>query len=315
MELDLRGNVLRAGGLDLPSLSASWVRGLNLSGNRMAAFPQFTQPFAKLLRLDLSFNRALSALPVNLGAMVPQLRELNLEGCDLVVLSAASPPPPAAADNSSTGSSMSNSTASAGGGSSGSGVVVVAGGGGGVGGGASSAGGGSSGGVVVAGTGFSGGGGASESTGNNNNALLSLRFLENVNLARNALGVRELAKVLQLRSLRRLSVHGNPGCDDVAFEAEVLALLPKKLPSLKSVDGVDTKLVGGRMVVVAMVAGGGGGGGGDGADGVMSEDAASCSCLEGNPCVVAYNCKDWTNRFEVARRHRQTREEHRRVPN
>lgn len=28
--------------------------------------------------------------------------------------------------------------------------------------------------------------------------------------------------------------------------------------------------------------------------------AESCSCIEGNPCVVAYHCRDWSNRFKVA---------------
>ena len=28
-----------------------------------------------------------------------------------------------------------------------------------------------------------------------------------------------------------------------------------------------------------------------------------CSCLYGNPCAVPEHCKDWRNRFEVARRH------------
>ena len=38
---------------------------------------------------------------------------------------------------------------------------------------------------------------------------------------------------------------------------------------------------------------------GDGAgDG---EDSASCSCVEGNPCAVKYNCKNWNNRLEVAK--------------
>lgn len=32
------------------------------------------------------------------------------------------------------------------------------------------------------------------------------------------------------------------------------------------------------------------------------EDNASCSCLEGNPCVDKYNCKDWENRMEVAKK-------------
>ena len=29
----------------------------------------------------------------------------------------------------------------------------------------------------------------------------------------------------------------------------------------------------------------------------------SCSCIEGNPCADAYCCKDWKNRFEVAKKH------------
>lgn len=31
------------------------------------------------------------------------------------------------------------------------------------------------------------------------------------------------------------------------------------------------------------------------------EDSASCSCLEGNPCASEYNCKNWKNRFEIAK--------------
>eukprot|EP00939_MAST-03C_sp_MAST-3C-sp1_P004570 g4570.t1 len=31
----------------------------------------------------------------------------------------------------------------------------------------------------------------------------------------------------------------------------------------------------------------------------------SCSCVEGNPCVSKYNCKDWGNRFEIAREARE----------
>jgi len=29
----------------------------------------------------------------------------------------------------------------------------------------------------------------------------------------------------------------------------------------------------------------------------------SCSCIEGNPCMVSYNCLDWNNRFDVAAKH------------
>ena len=35
---------------------------------------------------------------------------------------------------------------------------------------------------------------------------------------------------------------------------------------------------------------------------IMGEDSSSCSCLFGNPCVSPYCCKDWRNRFEVAKR-------------
>ena len=35
---------------------------------------------------------------------------------------------------------------------------------------------------------------------------------------------------------------------------------------------------------------------------VLGEDRSSCSCLFGNPCASPANCKDWRNRFEVAKR-------------
>ena len=31
------------------------------------------------------------------------------------------------------------------------------------------------------------------------------------------------------------------------------------------------------------------------------EDRSSCSCLEGNACVEKFCCKDWNNRFKIAR--------------
>ena len=42
--------------------------------------------------------------------------------------------------------------------------------------------------------------------------------------------------------------------------------------------------------------------GGDDEDAVMGLDKASCSCLFGNPCAVPENCKDWHNRFDVAKK-------------
>ena len=32
-----------------------------------------------------------------------------------------------------------------------------------------------------------------------------------------------------------------------------------------------------------------------------NEDRGSCSCLAGNPCVEKYNCKDWKNRYKIAK--------------
>eukprot|EP00750_Incisomonas_marina_P028967 INCI7016.1.p1 GENE.INCI7016.1~~INCI7016.1.p1 ORF type:complete len:590 (-),score=83.32 INCI7016.1:914-2683(-) len=234
VELSLSGNLLECQGLDLPSMSESWLRNLDLSGNRIAKFPPFEKPM-RLLRLDLSFNKGLRVLSKDLGNTVPHLRDLNLEGCSLFSLSCDTESP-------------------------------------------------------------------------TDNALLPLRFLEKLNLASNYLPLLELAKVLVLRPIKHLSIRDNPGCvdDKLSFEQKLLCMLPKKLPGLKSIDGNDTKLVGGKLV--AMGGGGGLGEGGQrgfGASAVFAEDTASCSCLEGNPCVVSYNCQNWANRFEVARRIRQ----------
>ena len=34
--------------------------------------------------------------------------------------------------------------------------------------------------------------------------------------------------------------------------------------------------------------------------GAAAKSGESCSCIEGNPCAVPDNCKDWTNRIAVA---------------
>lgn len=36
---------------------------------------------------------------------------------------------------------------------------------------------------------------------------------------------------------------------------------------------------------------------------VSQEKAESCSCIEGNPCMDSYGCKDWNNRYAVAKKH------------
>jgi hypothetical protein len=38
-------------------------------------------------------------------------------------------------------------------------------------------------------------------------------------------------------------------------------------------------------------------------NGITKQKQESCSCIEGNPCADAYCCKDWKNRFEVAKKH------------
>lgn len=242
IELDLSGNLLRSGSLDLESMSQSWLRGLNLSGNRFAVFPKFVRP-TRLLRLDLSFNKALSGLPGGLDKIVPHLRDLNLEGCALESLGVTS------VDVSSSGAAGPQEP-----------VPAV-----------------------------------------DSNALAGLRFLEKLNVALNRLPLQELTKILQLRPIRSLGIHSNPGCQEPAADQALFSMLPKKLPSLKEIDGAQTRLVGGKV----MLPGGGAGASGGFSDGVLAEDSASCSCLEGNPCAVSYNCRDWANRFEVARRHRQ----------
>lgn len=36
---------------------------------------------------------------------------------------------------------------------------------------------------------------------------------------------------------------------------------------------------------------------------VLGEDSSGCSCMWGNPCAAPHACKDWANRFEVAKKH------------
>ena len=36
---------------------------------------------------------------------------------------------------------------------------------------------------------------------------------------------------------------------------------------------------------------------------ILGEDSSGCSCIWGNPCVAPHACKDWKNRFDVAKQH------------
>ena len=35
---------------------------------------------------------------------------------------------------------------------------------------------------------------------------------------------------------------------------------------------------------------------------ILGEDASGCSCVWGNPCAAPHCCKDWKNRFEIAKK-------------
>ena len=45
-----------------------------------------------------------------------------------------------------------------------------------------------------------------------------------------------------------------------------------------------------------------------GATSGAGDDSANCSCIEGNPCAVPYNCKNWPKRFEISRKARENKE-------
>ena len=46
----------------------------------------------------------------------------------------------------------------------------------------------------------------------------------------------------------------------------------------------------------------GGGGENEVDTAILGEDSSGCSCLYGNPCAMPHACKDWRNRFEVAKK-------------
>ena len=39
--------------------------------------------------------------------------------------------------------------------------------------------------------------------------------------------------------------------------------------------------------------------GGDNA--ILGEDSSGCSCIWGNPCAMPHACKNWAQRFEIAK--------------
>jgi len=98
------------------------------------------------------------------------------------------------------------------------------------------------------------------------------------------------------RGLQRVAIHGNP-----LSTIEIDALeqwLRTNCPKLKSLEGRHVQAVfhhhasPSEMQSRSIN------------DGAILQDSSSCSCLEGNPCAVPYNCLNWKDRFEVAKSHR-----------
>jgi hypothetical protein len=127
--------------------------------------------------------------------------------------------------------------------------------------------------------------------------------LEYLDLSHN--GVRDFEQFRSLAVCKRvhtLAIANNPVAKSMARGAygEAVRKLCLKLSALKVFNGESythgmqassfADLQAGREANQGVGAGGG-------------DDAASCSCVEGNPCMVAYNCKDWAHRFEVAKAH------------
>mmetsp|Transcript_21276 Transcript_21276/g.60597 ORF Transcript_21276/g.60597 Transcript_21276/m.60597 type:complete len:187 (-) Transcript_21276:2754-3314(-) len=128
-------------------------------------------------------------------------------------------------------------------------------------------------------------------------ALGKLEHLEELDLAENMIDSaeslqRSLAPVR--RGLKSLAVAGNPFLD--SGREAFAQWLTAECPCLRDVDGAAPEIALKQTTDLAELAQFAGSAGGDGA----VQDSASCSCLEGNPCAVPYNCKDWPNRFKVA---------------
>ncbi|GBG32966.1 Malignant fibrous histiocytoma-amplified sequence 1 [Hondaea fermentalgiana] len=130
-------------------------------------------------------------------------------------------------------------------------------------------------------------------------ALKSCAYLEHVDLGSNRLGdpaaIRD-AVVCFRKQIRVFRVEGNP-IGRIELD-ELLAWLKQQCPCLSELDGAAQLHTFSRAPGLADL------NLNSEADGIMVQDGASCSCIEGNPCAVPYNCKDWENRIEIARRAR-----------
>jgi len=138
-------------------------------------------------------------------------------------------------------------------------------------------------------------------------SLMSLEFsLAYVDLGENDLSNFTLIKekLLQLKQLESIDIDRNPFLSREKMDVETLSLfLKRKKPRVKTLNGVS--LGHANVIVIPMSTNKSSSSSGD--DVLTLSDGASCSCLEGNPCVSPYNCKDWLHRHEIAEKVRETK--------
>jgi Leucine-rich repeat (LRR) protein len=139
--------------------------------------------------------------------------------------------------------------------------------------------------------------------------LEHLKYLQRLDLSQNKLGgCAQIACLGKLERITDLDVSSNPVGEEEGY-AEALHKLGKVISCLKILNGSENRQTWAPVTRAVMVdqegaaidplAGMGGGAG---------DDSASCSCIEGNPCAVPYNCNDWSNRVAVAKRAREAKQ-------
>jgi Leucine-rich repeat (LRR) protein len=130
------------------------------------------------------------------------------------------------------------------------------------------------------------------------------KYLQKLDLSYNNLAdKRQILCLWKLERVTDLDVSHNPvATADEEGQREALQKLGKCLACLRVLNGSENRQTWAPVTKAVMIDGEGnsidplegiGGGGGD--------DSASCSCIEGNPCAVPYNCNNWAKRFEIAK--------------
>lgn len=129
-----------------------------------------------------------------------------------------------------------------------------------------------------------------------------LCWLEELDVSMNKLGeLASLIKALEPRKRQwtRLRVDGNPIAQ--LEREQLIAWCRQSCPCLVDLNGegpLTTALAAASALTLEQQEHGGA----VGAENL--QDRASCSCVEGNPCAVKYNCKNWAKRLEVAKEKR-----------